>query len=94
MLPIDDGVGQGLELFAMELAVQTGPRGTGVRQGDLTALLDRARRGDAQQRTFELGSTRERGRSLYAQSGRRRAGASLPGATSQRQGPRNRHLFR
>src|SRR6266516_4564037 len=57
---IHDGVGQGLELFAMQLAVEACTGIARIRKRDLAALLDRPCRSDAQKRTFQLGSTRKR----------------------------------
>src|SRR4029077_19974731 len=58
-LPVHDGIAQGFELFAVQLAVQTGAGIAGVRERDFPALLDRTRRGDTQQRALELRSARQ-----------------------------------
>src|SRR3954447_1717430 len=60
VLPVHDGVGQGLELFAVQLAVQTGTGIACIGERDFPALLDRTGRGDTQQRALELRSTRQR----------------------------------
>src|SRR3989442_13093471 len=59
-LAIHDGIGQRLELLAVQLAVQARARITGLGKRDLAALLDRTCRSNTQQRAFELGSARER----------------------------------
>ena len=61
MLPVHDGVGQGLELYAVHVAVQAGTRIARVRERDLPALVERACGGDAKERTLELQAAGERG---------------------------------
>jgi len=54
-------VGEGGELVAVELAVETGARAARVRECDLPALLERAGGGNPEQRAFELRASGERG---------------------------------
>src|SRR5438132_6858251 len=51
--PVDDQVGQGLELLAVELAVQVLTRLARVLEGDLARALERAGLGDADKRSVE-----------------------------------------
>src|SRR5712692_2144315 len=51
--PVDDQVGQGLELLAVELAVQVLTRVARVLEGDLARALERAGLGDADKRPVE-----------------------------------------
>src|SRR3954454_16058198 len=48
VLPVHDGVGQGLELFAVQFAVQTGTGIACIGERDFPALLDRTGGSDTQ----------------------------------------------
>ena len=52
-LPVDDGVGEGLELLAAERAVEAGARAARVVERDLARALERAGLGDADERAVE-----------------------------------------
>src|SRR5690349_24792846 len=52
-LPVDDGVGEGLELVAPQMAVEARSRAAGVVERDLTRRLERAGLGDAHERAVE-----------------------------------------